>query len=141
MNDFIQINDEKDLAYFLKQCNNFHDSCIFEIHYNSGAYVDEKLSMHPINSINTLTIRFHSQNEKCRRFDVEFTDLVCFNLTPVTREYSCEIFEGKLIQRDGLYYWSADDEFLHSDISCLSHIKSTWVCSKSIKWRICSEEE
>ena len=139
MEDLIQINNEKDIEYFLGQCEHFHDSCIFEIHYKSGAYVDEKLSMHPVNSVNTLTIRFHSQNEKCRRFDVVFTDLIHFNFTPITCKYSCEIFRGKLIQRRGLYYWSTDDEFDPDDISCLTDNKTTWVCCRKIRWGIYKE--
>lgn len=140
MNDLIQINNEKDIEYFLIQCDNFHDSCIFEIYYKSGAYVDENLSMCPVNSVNTLTIRFHSQNKKCRKFDVVFIDLIHLNFAPIASGYSCEIFRGKLIQRRGVYYWSPNYEFDPDDTAYSLNTKLTWVCCKKIKWRIYDEE-
>lgn len=140
MNDLFEIKNEKDIVYFLDQCEHFHDSCVFEIHYKSGAYVSENLAMHPVNSVNTLTIQFHSQNETCRRFDVVFTDLIHFHFTPLPCMYSCEIFKGKLMQRNGAFYWSPEDEFDPEDVSCLTNNNTTWVCCKRIKWRIYDAE-
>ena len=43
-----EINNDKDLNSFMDMHYGFHDSCVKELKYISGAYVDENLSMHPI---------------------------------------------------------------------------------------------
>ena len=91
MDDLFEIKNEKDIVYFLDQCEYFHDSCIFEMHYKSGAY-------------------------------------------------SCEIFKGKLMQRNGVFYRSPEDEFDPEDVSCLTDNNTTWVCCRKIKWRIYDAE-
>lgn len=42
----------------------FHDSCIKEIKYVSGCYVDRERSMQPINSIRKVEVVFQSQIAK-----------------------------------------------------------------------------
>ena len=44
-----EIINNKTLKEFNEKLSYFHDSCIKEIHYLSGAYVDERLDMYPIN--------------------------------------------------------------------------------------------
>ncbi len=44
-----EIKDESDLQSFLEYIRYFHDSCIKELRYVSGAYVDHRLAMIPIN--------------------------------------------------------------------------------------------
>ncbi|MGN1410526.1 MAG: hypothetical protein ACI4XJ_10180 [Eubacteriales bacterium] len=62
--DWIRIENENDIEDFLGQCNYFHDSCIEEMYYRSGAFVDKNLNMRAVNLTNELTVRFNSQNKK-----------------------------------------------------------------------------
>ena len=41
-----EIINNKTLKEFNEKLSYFHDSCIKEIHYLSGAYVDERLDMY-----------------------------------------------------------------------------------------------
>ena len=57
------IANENDLKNFMDAMYGFHDSCIKEIKYISGAYVNEKLSMSPVNSQRILSVIIQRQFE------------------------------------------------------------------------------
>ena len=61
------IANENDLIKFMDAMYGFHDSCIKEIKYISGAYVNEKLSMSPINSQRILSVIIQRQFENPAR--------------------------------------------------------------------------
>jgi hypothetical protein len=44
-----EINTAKDIEIFMETYGYFHDSCLKEIRYLSGAYVNSNLSMYPVN--------------------------------------------------------------------------------------------
>ena len=44
-----KIVDDKTLINLLEEVGFFHDACLTELRYISGAYVDEDLAMYPIN--------------------------------------------------------------------------------------------
>ena len=44
-----KIVDDKTLINLLEEVEFFHDACLTELRYISGAYVDEDLAMYPIN--------------------------------------------------------------------------------------------
>ena len=44
-----EIKTNGDIQSFMDLVCCFHDGCIKEMHYLSGAYVDEGLSMYPLN--------------------------------------------------------------------------------------------
>ena len=52
---------KKDLDSFMNIMCGFHDSCVKEIKYISGAYVNEKLSMSPVNSQRVLCVIIQRQ--------------------------------------------------------------------------------
>ena len=49
MHKWNEITDENSLKEFMERVSFFHDSCIKEMHYLSGAYVNENLDMYPVN--------------------------------------------------------------------------------------------
>ena len=51
-----EIANEKDLNSFMDTMYGFHDSCLKEIKYISGASVNEKLSMYPVNNQRVLSM-------------------------------------------------------------------------------------
>ena len=57
--EIISTNDE--ILKFMDKVCYFHDSCIKEISYISGAYVGEKLSMHPLNDRRVLRVVIQRQ--------------------------------------------------------------------------------
>lgn len=47
MHKWNEITDENSLKEFMERVSFFHDSCIKEMHYLSGAYVNENLDIKP----------------------------------------------------------------------------------------------
>ena len=66
-----EIKSEKDLKSFMDTVCGFHDRCIKEIKYISGAYVDETLSMLPINTQRTLSVIIQRQFENPSVVEIE----------------------------------------------------------------------
>lgn len=53
----------------------FHDSCLKEMKYISGAYVDEELSMLPVNSKRMLSVIIQRQFENPSAIELQFVGL------------------------------------------------------------------
>ena len=45
-----ELRTQHEIDNFMKEIIGFHDSCIKEIKYSSGAYVETNLSMSPVNT-------------------------------------------------------------------------------------------
>ena len=56
-----EIANEKDLNSFMDTMHGFHDSCLKELKYISGAYVNEELRMFPINKQRKLSVIIQRQ--------------------------------------------------------------------------------
>ena len=56
-----EIANEKDLNSFMDTVCGSHDSCLKELKYISGAYVNEELSMLPINNQRALSMIIQRQ--------------------------------------------------------------------------------
>ena len=56
-----EVKNAKDAMEFLNRMGFFHDSCIKEMKYYSGAFVNEDLSMHPTNDCRTLSVIIQRQ--------------------------------------------------------------------------------
>ena len=69
----IHTNDE--ILKFMESVCHFHDSCIKEISYISGAYVSENLSMDPLNVRRVLRVVIQRQYEKDSMIEMEFQGL------------------------------------------------------------------
>lgn len=129
-----QISSEEDLKSFLKHINYFHDHCISEIHYKSGAYCDKR-AMFPINNCRSLTVITQSG-----QFDVEmqFDGLISLKLFPQSEKYTCEILDASLYMSNDLIYWcnSTDLDPLDPAIDW-----GTVICAKSMAWRVLQDEK
>ena len=51
-----EISNDREIQCFMDKVCFFHDSCIKELKYISGAYVNADLSMHPINDRRLLSV-------------------------------------------------------------------------------------
>lgn len=56
-----KVSTQVELDDFIAKFLGFHDSCIKEIKYTSGAFVNENLSMHPLNDKRKLTVIIERQ--------------------------------------------------------------------------------
>ena len=98
-----EIINNKTLKEFNEKLSYFHDSCIKEIHYLSGAYVDERLDMYPINDCRILRVIIQCQNEKESMIEMEFQDLKYLKLFPTDPHYTCEILDSTILLKDDKY--------------------------------------
>lgn len=77
------IRTNNEILKFMEKVCYFHDSCIKEISYISGAYVDENLSMHPLNDRRILRVILQRQCEPYSMIEMEFQGLKYLKLFPV----------------------------------------------------------
>lgn len=128
--EIICTNDE--VLEFMENVCYFHDSCIKELSYISGAFVDENYSMHPLNDRRILRIVIQRQDEENSMIEMEFQGLKHLNLFPVNEDYTCEILDSTMIMKDGNIYWCDCGNLSESD---LDDYTGTLICASGIRWR------
>lgn len=126
----IRTND--DILRFMEKVCYFHDSCIKEISYLSGAYVSGNLSMHPLNDRRVLRVVIQRQYEKDSMIEMEFHGLKGLKLFPVDESYTCEILNSTMIMKDGNLYWCDRGDLSESD---LDDYTGTLICASKLRWR------
>lgn len=126
------IRTDDEIFKFMEEMQCFHDACIKEISYISGAYVDENLSMHPLNDRRVLKIVIQRQSEKNSMIEMEFQGLKCLKLFPVNENYTCEILGSTMIRKGEDIYWLDCDSFSESD---LGDYAGTLICASELRWR------
>ena len=113
------IANENDLKNFMDAMYDFHDSCIKEIKYISGAYVNEKLSMSPVNSQRILSVIIQRQFED-----------------PSDENYTCEILDATMIIKEDRIYWCDCGGLSEKDIESYT---GTTICASKVRWRAADE--
>ncbi len=122
-----KIKTEKDIELFMKKVNNFHDSCIKELKFVSGTYVDGDLSM-IMNTKPCVAIIFQRQSEVLTTFELrlEYVENICVN---TDLSASSEIYEAHLELKNNKFYW-------YSDLNYKMNISEvTWFSCKTIEWQ------
>ena len=76
------ISNNDEILDFMEKVCYFHDSCIKEISYLSGAYVSDNLSMFPLNNRRVLRVVIQRQYEKDSMIEMEFQGLKGLKLFP-----------------------------------------------------------
>ena len=131
------ISNRDDMDIILHLFGGFHDSCIKEMKYNSGAYVDERLSMYPVNKDRVLSVVFQRQAYSPSAIEIEFLSLhrVILNLEGAD-DYTCEISGASMFLHDDRYYWCDGEGVDEHNLGAYEGIIIT--CS-TIRWRIADE--
>ena len=124
-----EIRNDDELLNFLKKVHYFHDSCIKEIKYLSGAYVEQDLAMYPINDQRLLNVIIQCQDSRCSVIEMEFSKLKTLKLIPISENYTCEILKSTMFFKDGHIHWYDRDMALLDD-------GGTYICADSMRWRI-----
>lgn len=100
--------------------------------YLSGAYVDEKLSMYPINDLRILRVIIQRQFCDDSMVELEFSGLKFLKLFPCDDEYTCEILDSTMIMHDDNIYWCDSGGVSEKD---LFSYKGTMICASKLRWR------
>ncbi len=69
-----EISNDREIQCFMDKVCFFHDSCIKELKYISGAYVNADLSMHPINDRRLLSVIIQRQHEDNPMIELSLKD-------------------------------------------------------------------
>ncbi|MCQ2480381.1 MAG: hypothetical protein MJ120_07035 [Clostridia bacterium] len=127
-----EIVNENDLNDFMNIHFCFHDSCLKEFKYTSGAYVNEDLLMHPINNQRNLKIIIQRQYETHSAIEIEFKGLKFLKIFPCDESYTCEILDVTMIMKEDCIYWCDCGGLTEAD---LDNYKGTIICASKARWR------
>jgi len=135
--EWIKIKNDNDIAQFMELYGFFHDSCIKEIKYISGMYVDNKLSMYPLNSKRDLSIIFQRQWKDPSTIEVIFEKIESLHLNPANEDYDGIIFNAYMCFENNKIVWFDCNDFENDDYEMMYNYSNiTWVSASSIKYRI-----
>ena len=126
-----EINTEQEVNAFLELYGYFHDSCLKELRYISGAFVNEKLEMYPKNDERKVYALFQRQDENISTIEIEFAGLIKMNLAPNDETYTCEILEATMFFENGRIYWGDSIWFKEQR----EQYDGTWLCAEKVRWR------
>ena len=128
-----KIINELDIKYFMNEVCSFHDSCIKEMKYLSGAFVDDKLQMYPINNKRVLNVIVQCQNKDVSVVELEFSGLRHLQLYPNEDIYTSEILDSTLKIKNGYIYWCDCGDVFETD---LDRYEGTLICAEAMRWRV-----
>lgn len=126
------IKSNRDLINFMDAVCSFHDSCIKEMKYVSGAYVDDDLSMYPVNNTRILKVIIQRQFQDNSIIEMEFSGLKYLHLLPLDDRFTCEILDSTMILKDDRIYWCDCGGLLEPD---LKNYDGTLICASKLRWR------
>ena len=126
MSTWNEILSEQALTEFAALTGHFHDGCVKELRYISGAYVDANLNMYPLNDRRVLRMIVQCQSKEHPVIELEFAGLKSLSLSPVGTDYTCEISKAVMRMEDGCFCWRDDGE--------------TTVRAEKVRWRLLGED-
>ncbi len=127
-----EILNESDLKIFMEKMNFFHDCCIKELRYISGAYINTDLTMHPLNDRRTLSVIIQRQYVQNPMIELEFEGLKFLKLFPLDDSYTCEIIEADMFFQDGYIFWGDNKNCVGNEFNDFEGIL---LCALKIRWR------
>lgn len=130
-----EINNEKELNSFMDMHYGFHDSCLKEFKYVSGAYANEKF-MYPLNDLRILKIIFQGRFKNSDVIEMEFIGLKYLKMFPNDENYTCEILDATMLLKENCIYWCDCGGLSEDD---LENYKGTTICASKVRWRAADE--
>ena len=131
-----EIANDEDLSRFLDAMYGFHDSCLKEMKYISGAYINEDLSMFPVNEKRILSMIIQRQFEDPSVVEMQFAGLKYLKLAPNDENYTCEILDATMILKEDRIYWCDCGGLSEKDIE---NYPGTVICASKLRWRAADE--
>ena len=132
-----EVKQQSDLAYFMDIMYGFHDSCIKEMKYFSGAYVDDQLGMYPINNVRVLRMIIQRQFKDIPMIEMEFSGLKYLYLVPNDENYTCEILDATMLLKENCIYWCDCGGLSEAD---LEDYGGTVICATKFRWRVLDKQ-
>ena len=127
------ISSSDEISRFMERVYDFHDSCVKEMNYISGAYVEDSLWMHPLNDRRILRVIIQRQFGENSMIEMEFQGLKYLKLFPVDPYYyTCEILDSTMLLKGGNIYWCDCGDVTEAD---LDDYEGTLICASKLRWR------
>lgn len=137
-----EIKEKKDIDKLLEEYYGFHDSCLVELNYKNGMYVDEEGSMNfGTDEERELHMIFQSQCTK-RVLELCFTSVKKFYMADWQDNYGYEILDCYLEiltnEKESLVIWADSKEFdprkgLGGEKE--SELTTTYIIAGNLKYR------
>ena len=127
-----ELNSQNDIDNFMKETAGFHDSCIVEMHYKSGNFVEESGAM-CLATEPYMYITFHSQMAKFPAFEMELGMLDRFSIM-FDLKYTLEIYDVLFEKRDDGFYWYSDENGRYHIENGHENV-NYWFRCQTIRWR------
>ena len=131
-----EIITPEDITCLMAAFGHFHDSCIKEIRYISGAFVTEEMAMNPVNSKRIVDVVFQRQYQNPTAIVLRFVGLNVLHLVPCDDNYTCEIHSAAAFFRDGRVYWADCADVAEGEAESYD---GTWICASKLRWRAADE--
>jgi hypothetical protein len=131
-----EITNQNDVNDFMNLFGGFHDSCIKEFKYISGAYIDEDLSMYPINDKRIFSIIIQRQYSNPSVIEMEYSGLLRLSVNPVDENYTCEILDATMILKENYVYWYDSVKLSEGE---LCNYNGVLICALRVRWRVAEE--
>ena len=127
-----EIKTQQDTLAFMRIMHSFHDSCLKELQYISGAFIEKDLSMHPVNDRRVLRVIFQRQFQDNTVVLLEFEGVNRLILNPIDEKYTCEIQQASLLYKNGSFIWCDEQITDETDFCDFSGIL---ISASKLRWR------
>ena len=152
MHSWNAIHSKRDIQNLLEAYGGFHDACLVDVFYRSGARVtDQNAMVFGPSDDHVMFMTFHSQWHK-EPLELCFTGVKRCNIVGFQSNYSSEIldcylaFHTDLItgHDDPLIVWAdyaGFSPYSDSESAFLSEPATTYVVAEKMKWRFVSVQQ
>ena len=128
-----ELKNDKDAEQFRQAVWSFHDSCIKEIKYINGFYVNKKYVTHPMNDQRKLIMKVHRRVDSSSVIELEFTGITFMRFLPDDGKYSCEILKSKFFFSRGVVSWCDNDKAENFEEA--AELSRTVIVAGKVRWR------
>ncbi len=141
------VKNQSDIEYLKEIYGEFHDACIAELRYVSGAHVNENLSICFGESLDRKLFVVFNRQWKPTKIELLFEGMRQMNIAGWQNNYFCDIYHCYLAlhkdlvkgRDDNLIVWADNSGFNpkeNDERHILSEPLTTYIISEKLKWRL-----
>ncbi len=147
MGNWYDVNNQSDIDFLMKIYGGFHDACITELRYISGADVNENLSMRFGESQDRKLYVIIKRQWNPMKIELLFEGMRQINIAGWQNNYFCDICDCYLAihnnlitgRDDNLIVWADSSGFNPKELydgNILSEPLISYIISEKLKWRL-----
>jgi len=150
--EYKKLVDIVDVKELMEVYNNFHDSCIVRLDYESGSYVDEDFAMN-FGSRDDHALRMVvDRQDEPKTIELVFKGVKQFNINGYEHNY-VDLINEAFIEFNSLIIntynkkekidvitWSTDREIYSISVNPLKANNHQYIVAKELKWRFISKD-